>query len=299
MKRLAQALFALIVLGYGGAATYLKVNETNLVFHPDERAVHAPAAEFALHQRPVRYASSDGTKLFAWIVPAAQADSSGMWMVICHGNYANIGYGQRPQYMAFMRDLGINLLAFDYRGFGASDGSPSELGVYDDALASYRYLTDSLHVPADRILIFGHSLGSGVAIELATRVPAAALIVEGAYTSVPDRGQELYPFLPVKWIASQRFASIEKIGRITMPKLFLHSPTDVVIPIAHGRALFAAAAEPKRFVEVQGGHMDAFSIDKHTYYGAIAEIVRSVTPPSVPTAASTVGVPGLATGRQR
>ena len=291
-------MLSLIVVAYGGAVAYIKVNETNLVYHPDERAVHAPAAEFALHERPVRYASSDGTLLSAWIVPAAHADSSGMWMVICHGNYGNIGYGQRPQYMAFMRDLGINLFAFDYRGFGASEGRPSELGVYEDALASYRYLTDSLHVPADRIVIFGHSLGSGVAIELATRVPAAALILEGAYTSVPNRGQEVYPYLPVTWIATQRFASIEKIGRITMPKLFLHSPTDVVIPIAHGRALFAAAAEPKRFVEVEGGHMDAFSIDKRTYYGAIAEIVRSVTPP-VPTARSAADVPGVAPRRQR
>ena len=289
MKRIIKAAAVLTILAYAGATTYLKVNETTLVFHPAERAVAEPDAKFALHQQPVRYASTDGTRLSAWIVPAAHADSSGMWMVICHGNYGNIGYGQRPEYMAYMRDLGINLFAFDYRGFGASEGAPNEVGVYEDAVASYRYLTDRLHVPPERIVIFGHSLGSGVAIELATRVPAAALIVEGGYTSVPNRGQEVYPLLPVKWVASQRFASIEKISHITIPKLFLHSPTDDVIPIAHGRALFAAATEPKRFVEVKGGHMDAYAIDKQTYYGAIGEIVRSVTPampvPVAPAAA--------------
>ncbi len=189
MKRYVQVVAALFVFGYSAAVAYLKVNERSLVFHPDERTVHLPAASFALQQLPVRYPSTDGTMLTAWIVPAARADSSGMWMVICHGNYGNIGYGQRPQYMAFMRDLGINLLAFDYRGFGSSDGSSDERGVYEDAVASYRYLTDSLHVPPTHIIIFGHSLGSGVAIELATRVAAAALIVEGAYTSVPNRGQ--------------------------------------------------------------------------------------------------------------
>ena len=286
MKRIVQGIVALVVLAYAGATAYLKVNETGLVFHPDERTVAEPGAKFALHQQPVRYTSTDGTTLSAWIVPAAPADSSGMWMVICHGNYGNIGYGQRPEYMAYMRDLGINLFAFDYRGFGASEGAPNEVGVYEDAVASYRYLTDSLHVPPAHIVIFGHSLGSGVAIELATRVPAAALIVEGAYTSVINRGQELYPYLPVKLVATQRFASIDKIGRVTIPKLFLHSPTDDVIPIAHGRALFAAAQEPKRFVEVKGGHMDAYAIDKPTYYGAIADIVRSVTP--APTIAAPI-----------
>jgi fermentation-respiration switch protein FrsA (DUF1100 family) len=148
--------------------------------------------------------------------------------------------------------------------------------LYDDAEASYRYLTDSLRVPADRIVVFGHSLGSGVAIELATRVTPAALVVEGAYTSGVDRGQELYPFLPVRYVATQRFLSIDKIARVTMPKLFLHSPSDDVIPFPHGERLFAAATGPKRFVSVVGGHMDAFSRDKTTYFGAIRALVASL-----------------------
>lgn len=276
LRRVAQVGAGLAALGYGGSVAYLKVSERDLIYHPDERTVRLPDARFGLDVRRVTYASTDGTKLSAWIVPAPAGDSLGQWLLICHGNYGNIGYGQRPEFYAFAKSLGLNLLAFDYRGFGESEGSPVEGGLYEDALASYRYLTDGLGVPANRIVVFGHSLGSGVAIELATRVPAAALVVEGAYTSVPDRGQELYPVLPVKFIASQRFASIEKVGRLTLPKLFLHSPEDDNIPISHGERLFAAAAEPKRMVRVAGGHMDAYKIDSVTYFGAMRELVERV-----------------------
>jgi hypothetical protein len=276
LRRVAQIGAGLAALGYGGSVAYLKVSERDLVYHPDERTVQLPDARFGLDIRRVTYPSTDGTKLSAWIVPAPAGDSVGWWLLICHGNYGNIGYGQRPEFYAFAKSLGLNLLAFDYRGFGESEGSPTESGLYEDALASYRYLTDGLGVPARRIILFGHSLGSGVATELATRVPAAALVVEGAYTSVPDRGQELYPVLPVKFIASQRFASIEKVGRLTLPKLFLHSPEDDIIPIAHGERLLAAAAEPKRMVRVAGGHMAAYKIDSVTYFGAIRELIDRV-----------------------
>ncbi len=140
-----------------------------------------------------------------------------------------------PQFYAWFRDLGVNLFAYDYRGFGASDGNPSEAGVYADAAAAYRYLTDSLHVPPSRIVLFGHSLGTGVTIELARHVAAAGMIVEDAYTSVVDRGQEVFPLLPIRLIARSRFASIDKVGTLRLPKLFLHARNDRTIPIAHGR----------------------------------------------------------------
>ncbi len=273
MKALLRAVALIVVLGYGGAAGYLKANETSLVYHPAERAVGEPDSRWNLRHQSVQYASGDGTRLNAWVMPADSARATGYWMLICHGNYGNIGYGERPEFYSYMRDAGLNLFAFDYRGFGASEGVPDEDGLYEDALASWKYLVDSLRVPATRIIVFGHSLGSGVATELATRVPAAALVVEGGYTSVPDRGAELYPFMPVRLIASQRFASIEKVGRLTMPKLYLHSPTDDIIPFTHGQRVYAAAAEPKTFVSVRGGHMIAFREDRETYFGAIRSLV--------------------------
>jgi hypothetical protein len=185
-----------------------------------------------------------------------------------------------------MRDIGANLLAFDYRGFGRSSGSPEERGLYDDASASYEYLRRTLGVAADHIVIFGHSLGSGVAIELATRVPAAALIVEGAYASVVRMGQLRYPWLPVGMISTQRFPSIDRMASLRLPKLFLHSPEDAVIPYSEGRRLFDAALPPKRFVDVRGGHENAYRVDKSVYYGAIASLIRDVTPESISAPAS-------------
>ncbi len=263
--------------GYAGAVGYLKLNERAFIFYPAERSVAAPASRFELREKRVSYPSTDGVTLSAWIVPAAAAVSSDLWLLICHGNLGSIGYGGRPEFYASMRDLGINLLAFDYRGFGESSGAPDERGLYDDATASYQYLIRSLGVPPERLVLFGHSLGSGVAIELASRVPAAGLIVEGAYTSVVDRGQELYPFFPIRLIATQRFPSFDRIRLVDMPKLFLHSPDDRVIPYAHGRRLFEAARAPKQFVDVRGGHDDAYRIDKAVYYGAIAEFLREMT----------------------
>lgn len=286
MKKLLGGLAAAVILAYAGIIGYMVARERDLVYHPYRRAVDAPPEHFALNHRPVSFASGDGTRLTAWVIPAARADSSGMWLLVCHGNFGNIGYGQRPEFYAHMRDIGVNLLAFDYRGFGESEGTPSEQGVYDDAEAAYRWLRDSLRVPAEQIVIFGHSLGSGVATELATRVPAAALILEGAFTAVSDRGGELYPWLPVRYIMRNRFASIEKIGRVTVPKLFLHSPEDDVIPLAHGQRLFASAPEPKRFVTVHGGHADAYRVDRDVYYGAIAHLVDSVNPAGSAVAAA-------------
>lgn len=278
LTRVVGTLAALVILGYAGAIAYLMMNERRLIFRPAERRVATPDPRFALNERRVTYPSSDQVTLSAWVVPPAPARASGMWLLICHGNLGNIGFRQRPEFYARMRDLGVALLAFDYRGFGESTGAPEEAGLYADSNASYDYLTRTLGVPSDHVVIFGHSLGSGVAIELASRVPAAGLIVEGAYTSVVDRGQELYPWLPVRLVASQRFPSIARMPSIAMPTLFLHSPEDEVIPYAHGQRLFEAAREPKRFVSVKGGHEYAFRADAAVYYGAIAQLLREVDP---------------------
>ncbi|HMH56125.1 MAG TPA: hypothetical protein VK535_07655, partial [Gemmatimonadales bacterium] len=121
-----------------------------------------------------------------------------------------------------------------------------------------------------------HSLGSAVAIDLASRVRSAGLIVEGALTSATDRGQELYPYIPVRWVAASRFSSVDKISRITVPKLFLHATRDEVIPLAHGRRLYQAAPPPKTFVELRGGHGDAFDVDSLNYFGSIQRFLASL-----------------------
>ena len=280
MLKMLKVAAILACVAYVAATVGVWLMERSLVYQPGPRRLDAPPPHLALNERLVHFTTPDSTNLAAWIIPAVKAGAEAPWVLISHGNYGNIGYGGRPQFYAWFRDLGVNLLAYDDRCFGASDGVPSETGVYTDAMTAYRYLTDTLHVPPSRIVLFGHSLGTGVTIELARHVPAAGLIVEDAYTSVANRGQEAFPFLPIKLIARSRFASIDKVGGLTLPKLFLHARHDRTIPIAHGRAVFAAAAEPKQFVELEAGHGDAYDADRTTYYGAIDAFIRRVTAPA-------------------
>jgi fermentation-respiration switch protein FrsA (DUF1100 family) len=267
---------ALVVLIYLGLLILLRVFESRLIYFPGaQRSLVLPPAVLDLPVERVEISTDDGVKLVSWAIPAT-GDSTSFWLLICHGNAGNLSEFDRPVHYAGLRRLGLSLLAFDYRGYGESGGAPSEQGLYKDAEAAYRYLTEVRGVPAERIIIFGHSLGSAVAVNLASRVAAAGLIVEGALTSVIERGAELYPYFPVRWIAASQYRSLEKIKHVRAPKLFLHAIQDDVIPLAHGRRLFEAAPEPKTFVELRGGHGDAFDADSALYFSSIARFVTSL-----------------------
>jgi pimeloyl-ACP methyl ester carboxylesterase len=255
----------------------IRAMEPRLVYAPGAgRHLTAPPPALGLAPETVRFKAEDGVTLSAWVIRPPADTPDPFWVLICHGNAGNLSEGGRAEHYAGLRALGLGIFAFDYRGYGESDGSPDERGVYLDAAAAYRQLRDSLDVAPGRIVLFGHSLGSAVAVELATRVPAAGLILDGALFSAVARGQEIYPWLPVRLIARNRFESDRKIGRLTLPKLFLHARADDVVPIEHGRRLFALAREPKRFVELAGGHGDAFLADSATYYGAIGTFLETL-----------------------
>jgi uncharacterized protein len=279
LRRVVIALVALMVLGYAGAIAMLRVKESDLVFvRVSDVEYPAPADSLKLPFRLVSIPTADSVRLSAWVVPASRPDSSGMWILLCHGQTGNLATTTRPEYYADARTTGVNILAFDWRGFGTSTGAPSEQGLYRDATAAYGYLRDSLGVPPERIVIFGHSLGTAPAIELATRVPAAGLIVEGAPSSVRERGAELYPWLPVRYVARVEFNSLGRIGAVKMPILFMHATADTRIPIAHGRRLFAAATAQKQFVELGGAHSDAFKRDSANYFREYRRFVTSLVP---------------------
>lgn len=275
-KRAAIALTALVALVYFGAVAYLKVNETDLVF-PRETAMEgypAAADSLRLPYKTVTFPTADSVTLSSWEIPATGA--SGMWVLLCHGQTGHLATTTRPEYYAYLRAIGVNILAFDWRGFGRSGGTPSEEGLYRDATAAYEYLRTALRVPAESIVIFGHSLGTAPAIELATRLPAAGLVLEGGPRSVRARAQELYPYIPIGLATSNHFNSLSRIGRVRVPILFLHSRDDVRIPIAHGRALFDSTRASKRFVELNGQHHDAFLADSARYFGEYARFVREL-----------------------
>jgi fermentation-respiration switch protein FrsA (DUF1100 family) len=268
-------LAGIVVICYLVFLVVLRFSESRMLYVPGgSRALLDPPAELALGVRRVRLTAADGVRLVSWAMPADSGE--GQWLLICHGNAGNISDVGRPYHYAGLRALGLSLFAFDYRGYGESEGRPTEQGLYLDADAAYHYLRDSLGVPAERIVVFGHSLGSAVAVELVSRVPAAGLVLDGALTSVVERAQELFPYAPVRWIAASRFPSIERVGALTLPKLFLHARRDEVIPFAHGRRLFEAAAPPKEFVALEGTHGDAFEVDSAAYYGAIGRFIAGL-----------------------
>lgn len=279
IRRAVLAIFALFTLSYGGMVGWLVANEARLVFQPDAYGgrVQIPVADsLGLDLRPIRIASSGGVELAAWVIRAA--DSAGPWLLLCHGNAGNITLFKRQRYYRDLARAGFNLLAFDYRGFGASsDAGLAESGLYDDAAAAYRYLRDSLLVAPERLVIYGHSLGSGVATEMAIRYPAAGLAIEGAFKSVPSVGQERYRFMPVERLAKNRFDNEAKIGRVPMPVLVMHARADGTIPFTHGEELFRLAPDPKEFVSLGGDHDSAWEYDHDRYMRAFTGFVRRVT----------------------
>jgi uncharacterized protein len=275
-------LALLLIAAYGAILIWFRVNEDALVFHAVRGKLAAPSAGLSLDSRDVALPSDDGTPLVARLIPppADRSAATAGWILYLHGAGGNVGVAGYNEAWAKFRRLGLGVLAVDYRGFGESAGRPSEAGLYCDATGAYAYLTGSLGVSASRIVIYGYSLGSAVAIDLATRVPAAGLIVEGALLSVPARGAELYPFLPVTSLARNRFASVEKVAGVTMPKLFIHAREDTDIPIAHGRRLFELAVPPKYFQDVAGGHRTAHQVDP-AFFAAVARFVAGLGLPVI------------------
>lgn len=280
------AFVVLMVALYGGVLVWFSVNENSLVFRPERGKIHPASKELALESLDITIESSDSVLLVARLIPPPQTalPTSAPWILYFHGASGNVGTAGYNEAWAKFRRLGFGVLAVDYRGYGQSAGEPSEAGLYRDADAAYAHLTQHLRVAPSRIVIYGYSLGSAVAIDLASRAKAAGLIVEGAFLSIPDRGAELYPYLPVHWLANNRFASVDKVTRVAMPKLFIHALEDKDVPIAHGQRLFQLARAPKFFETVAGGHATAFQVDPE-FFSAVTRFTQGLrlTPPRGPS----------------
>lgn len=272
-KLLNRVLFvsvAVPLLGYGGVVAYFIHAEPRLVYFPT-RQMRPVEMDLGMAEKVV-FRSRDGTKLTARILRAARPGQP--WIYFLHGNGGNVSTCQ-PWWRVIHR-ADRNLFVLDYRGFGESEGTPSEEGIYDDADAGYRFLRERVGAPASRIFVYGHSLGAAIAIDLATREALAGLIVEGALISIPARGQEMYPFLPVSLIAVNRYDSLQRISRVACPKLFMHARADHVAPISHGRRLYEAAPGPKEFLELDAGHNDSIRVDADRITATLLEFTKSV-----------------------
>ena len=226
---------------------YGKYLESKSVFFP-LKGLQASPLDFNLAFRDVYLTTEDNIKLHGWFIPYEGAEHT---LLFCHGNGSNIS--NRLDKILVLHRAKVNIFIIDYRGFGLSLGKPTEKGVYLDARAGYDYLINRGDINPEQIILYGESLGSAVIIDLACREKVGGLITEGAFSSGRDMGKIIYPYIP-KNILPDIFNSLEKIKKITAPKLFLHSLDDEVVPFKLGKKLYQEAPEPKYFVEVSGGH---------------------------------------------
>jgi pimeloyl-ACP methyl ester carboxylesterase len=200
----------------------------------------------------VELETTDGIQLDA--LSLIHESTSPYWILFCPPSGRTIHGRDVRRHLESLHAAGYNVFAFDYRGFGRNGGTPSEAGVYEDALTAYRHLTQRLDVAPERIILAGRSLGSAVAVELATRVPSGGLLLFSAIDSVPATGSRLYFWAPVILLASQRFDSLAKAPRVTVPVLQVHATNDWMVPIGAARALFRRFPGRKAMLELPGGH---------------------------------------------
>jgi hypothetical protein len=241
-------------LGYGVLAAFLAIFQERQVYFPSTVLAATPD-QSGLPYEDVHIPSAGGVRLHGWYLPAPP-DGRGKTLLFFHGNAGNISH--RLASLAIFHRLGLATLIIDYRGYGRSEGSPSEVGTYRDAAAAWRHLTADRGVPPEDIVLFGRSLGAAIAAHQAARTPPAGLILESAFTSVPDVAEELYPFLPVRWLARIRYDTAGDLARVERPVLIAHSREDEIIPYAHAEALYRVAPGPKTLLTLQGSHNDGF-----------------------------------------
>jgi len=261
----------ILLAAAAGFYAWLRWFERRNVYQPT-RHLEATGTETGFPNKDVWLTTADGLRLHAWYFPG-RSDTGGFVFLLCHGNGGNISH-RLDQYDALLR-LGVAVLAFEYRGYGQSDGSPGEEGTYRDAEAAFDWLTEQGFSPG-RIIAHGESLGGGVAAELALRRPVGALVLQSTFTSVPDLGAELFPWLPVRTLGTIRYDTHSKLPRIRVPVLVLHSRADTIIPFAHGERLWAAANEPVWLRELNGDHNDSLAVDREAFSGAVAEFIEQV-----------------------
>ena len=287
-RKLAVALaaaFAFLVL----LAVLAMFLEEKLIYFPEKypsgpwEYVERLAAsdEFPVSMTDVWLTAKDGNRCHAWYLSSKAAkdqpagtEAGGRQLAVVHfhGNAGNLTTWFQ-EYVTIAK-LGVDVLAVDYRGYGKSEGRPTEQGLYQDAVAAWEYLRETRGFARERIVIYGYSLGGGVAVDLAHKVGPAGLIVQSSFTSIPDMAGAVFPLAP-RFLVRTKMESLAKVGAIDCPKLFIHGTVDDLVPFGHGQRLFSAAAEPKQFFPVPGaGHNDVFAVGGPGLQAALQEFLK-------------------------
>jgi fermentation-respiration switch protein FrsA (DUF1100 family) len=257
MSALKWLLGALVVFGCFVLVMYLA--QRSLMYLPERQRVSPAAAGFP-GATEIVLNTADGEKVIAWHVPPHEDKPVILYF---HGNGGSLRY--RAQRFKELTADGTGLLALSYRGYGGSTGHPTEAGLLADAKALYAFARE--RYSAERLVLWGESLGSGVAVALAAEQPVGRIVLEAPFTSAADVASTVYWFMPIRLLMKDQFRSDERIAKVQAPVLILHGERDYVVPFAQGQRLFTLANEPKRFVPMRrGGHND---LDEHGAQDAV------------------------------
>jgi len=244
--------------------------EHSQVYHPD-RILVATGAELNRPFEDVWLRTADGVTINGWFYPVRQNASFQSWaLLVCHGNAGNISH--RLELCSALLETGINVFMLDYRGYGRSEGHPSEAGTYLDAEVAYDWLIRK-GFAGPNIIAYGESLGGGVATELAVRRALGGLIIESSFSCTSDLGAELFPWLPVRWMNTIKYETCSKLPRVHVPVLILHSRGDLLIGFHHAEKNFRIANEPKILCELEGRHSEPLA-NKGKFMSALKEFLN-------------------------
>ena len=231
----------------------------SFIYHPDKKLNRNPD-HINLPYESVDFYAADSIYLHGWYVPSVRERGV---VLFCHGNGGNISH--RLDTIQILNRLGFTVFIFDYRGYGKSNGTPTEEGTYLDAMAAWNYLREIKGIPAEKIIVQGRSLGGAIAVWLAANSEPAALIVESSFTSAVDVAKTMPPFNLFSWVITYKYSAVDHIKDVKCPILVIHSRDDRLIPFELGRNLYSAAPGVPEFLEIHGGHNSGFLVSKEVY----------------------------------
>jgi fermentation-respiration switch protein FrsA (DUF1100 family) len=258
----------------GGCVQFL---DRSLIFYPDKH-LEATPGDYSLFYEEVFFPASDGVELHGWWIPGPASGGVSPTVLWMHGNAGNISH--RLHNASLLHDhLGANLFLFDYREYGLSKGKVDEEGTYLDAEGALAYLLSRPEMQGSNIVYFGRSIGSAVAVELATRQAPAGLILESPMASIRAVAKAIFPWLPVGSLLSTKYDSLSKIGKVRVPLLVLHGTADEIVPFSQGRELFEVANEPKSFYAIEGAHHnDTYLLGGEEYFRTWEAFIEGMVP---------------------
>jgi fermentation-respiration switch protein FrsA (DUF1100 family) len=243
--------------------------ENLLIFYPEAHFDFLPS-DWSLTCEDVYFDTKDNTRLHGWFFPLK---GEAPVILFCHGNAGNISH--RLENIKLLLDEGMQVFIFDYRGFGKSGGKPSETGLYMDGLAAYDFLVNQNRIPPDRVVPFGRSLGASVAIEISLKRSVRSLIIESPFTSTKEMAKTIFLFNAFAFLLPPHYNNLEKINRVTVPKLIIHGENDEIVPFSMGEKLYQTSRPPKYFLPIkQATHNDTYLVGGKRYFETLSGFIN-------------------------